>query len=272
VFRLPVSRPAPPSIRRASVAPRPDRDTGLCRTGVRASFFEPASLFGEYIMVTTAPVVVLDGTAARTAPPTSAAAPQGDLHAPIADPGALGLGAFAGTTFVLSLFNAGLVDQAELVAVVLPLALLYGGIAQLLAGMWEFRKNNTFAAVAFTSYGAFWVSFFYYVHSIAPTLPPADAHIATGIFLLTWTVFTGYMTLASVKTNAVLTAVLTLLLVTFVLLTIGEFATSTTLLHAGGFTGLGVAALGWYGSAAAVVNTTWGRTVLPVFPAGAARA
>jgi uncharacterized protein len=222
-------------------------------------------------MATTESVVVLDGTAARTKPATSPAAPQVDPHVPIADPGALGLGAFAGTTFVLSLFNAGLVGQAKLVAVVLPLALLYGGVAQLLAGMWEFRKNNTFGAVAFTSYGAFWISFFYYVHSIAPTLPPADAHTATGIFLLTWTVFTGYMTLASVKTNAVLTAVLALLFVTFALLALGEFTTSTALVHAGGFTGLGVAVLGWYGSAAGVVNTTWGRTVLPVFPTGAAR-
>jgi uncharacterized protein len=185
----------------------------------------------------------------------------------IADPGPLGLGAFAGTTFVLSVFNAGLVSQASLVAVVLPLALLYGGIAQLLAGMWEFRKNNTFGAVAFTSYGAFWISFFYYVRFVAPTLPAADAHTATGIFLLMWTIFTAYMALASLKTNAVLAAVLVLLLVTFALLTIGEFNSNTSLIHAGGFVGLGVAALGWYGSAASVVNTTWGRTVLPVFPA-----
>jgi uncharacterized protein len=108
------------------------------------------------------------------------------------------------------------------------------------------------------------------VHTIAPTLPPADVHTATGIFLLSWTVFTAYMTLASVKTNPVLTAVLALLFVTFALLALGEFTSSAALVHAGGFTGLGVAALGWYGSAASVVNTTWGHPVLPVFPAGAA--
>jgi succinate-acetate transporter protein len=193
--------------------------------------------------------------------------PDPDRHPQIADPGALGLGAFAGTTFVLSLFNAGLVDQAKLVAVVLPLALLYGGLAQVLAGMWEFRKNNTFGAVAFTSYGAFWISLFYYLRFVAPGLPAADAHVATGIFLLMWTIFTAYMTLASVKTNAVLTAVLGSLLVTFALLTIAEFSLNTTVTHAGGFLGLLVAALAWYASAASVVNTTWGRTVLPVFPA-----
>ena len=219
-------------------------------------------------MTSTEPAVVdkisrRSNSGARRPSPTRVV----DPHPQIADPGALGLGAFAGTTFVLSLFNTGIVGQAKLVAVVLPLALLYGGIVQLLAGMWEFRKNNTFGAVAFSSYGAFWISLFYYLQYVAPTLPPADAHTATGIFLLTWTVFTAYMALASIKTNAVLTAVLTLLLVTFALLTVGEFSSSASLIHASGYTGLGVAVLGWYGSAAGVVNPTWGRTVLPVFPA-----
>lgn len=149
---------------------------------------------------------------------------------------------------------------------VLPLALLFGGLAQLLAGMWEFRNDNTFGAVAFTSYGAFWISYFYYAKYVAGTLPPADAHTATGIFLLMWTIFTAYMTLAALKTNAVLVAVFGTVLVTFALLTIGEFVESTFLLHAGGYFGLVAAACAWYGSAAGVVNPTWRRTVLPVFP------
>lgn len=185
----------------------------------------------------------------------------------IADPGPLGLAAFAGTTFVLSLFNAGWVGNPKLEAVVLPLALLYGGIAQVLAGMWEFKKNNTFGAVAFTSYGMFWVSFFFYVKYVAAGLPAADAHTATGIFLLMWTIFTAYMTLASVATNRVLTAVFALLLVTFALLTLGEFQQKLSIHHAGGVLGLVVAAVAWYASAAGVTNATWGKTVLPVFPA-----
>ena len=191
--------------------------------------------------------------------------PPADDGVPIADPAPLGLAAFAGTTFVLSLFNAGLFD-AELVAVVLPLALLYGGLVQLLAGMWEFRNDNTFGAVAFTSYGAFWISYFFYARFVAGTLPPADAHTAVGIFLLMWTIFTAYMTLAALKTNGALIAIFGTVLVTFSLLTIGEFAESTFLLHAGGYLGLAAAALAWYGSAAGVVNPTWRRTVLPVFP------
>ncbi|MDQ2757694.1 MAG: acetate uptake transporter [Actinomycetota bacterium] len=191
--------------------------------------------------------------------------PPADAVVPIADPAPLGLAAFAGTTFVLSLFNAGLGD-ARLVAVVLPLALLYGGLAQLLAGMWEFRNDNTFGAVAFTSYGAFWISYFVYARFVAGTLPPADAHTATGIFLLMWTIFTVYMTLAALKTNAALIAVFGTVLVTFALLTIGELSESTSVLHAGGYVGLVSAACAWYASAAGVVNPTWGRTVLPVFP------
>ena len=81
------------------------------------------------------------------------------VPSPIADPGPLGLAAFALTTFVLSMFNADLVSKGG-EPVVLGLALAYGGLAQLLAGMWEFRTGNTFGAVAFTSFGAFWLSFF----------------------------------------------------------------------------------------------------------------
>jgi succinate-acetate transporter protein len=189
------------------------------------------------------------------------------VDSPIADPGPLGVAAFAMTTFVLSLFNANLVGNPKLEAVVLPLALIYGGFAQLLAGMWEFKKNNTFGAVAFTSYGAFWISFVGYVKYIAPTLPPADAHTATGIFLLSWTIFTAYMFLASIKTNAILTAIFGALLVAFTCLTVGAFNINASLTHAGGWFGLVTAALAWYLSAAVVTNSTWGRTVLPVFPA-----
>src|SRR5581483_4282429 len=82
-----------------------------------------------------------------------------------ADPGPLGLAGFAGTTFVLSMMNANLVSDKG-VGVVLALALAYGGVAQLLAGMWEFRTGNTFGAVAFSSFGAFWISFFFLIRVI----------------------------------------------------------------------------------------------------------
>jgi uncharacterized protein len=115
--------------------------------------------------------------------------------------------------------------------------------------MWEFRNNNTFGAVAFTSYGAFWISFFYYVRYVAATPPPADALTATGIFL------------------AALASTFVVLLVAFALLTLGAFNVSTGLTHAGGYVGLLAAAGAWYVSAAGLLHATWGRVVLPVFPA-----
>lgn len=96
-----------------------------------------------------------------------------------ADPGPLGLAGFALTTFVLSMFNAGLVSKAG-EPVVLGVALAYGGIAQFAAGMWEFRTGNTFGAVAFTSFGAFWVSFWALLTFFAPTIPAAHVGAAVG--------------------------------------------------------------------------------------------
>src|SRR4029450_12510423 len=93
-----------------------------------------------------------------------------------ADPGPLGLAGFAMTTFVLSMFNAGLVGKAG-EPVVLGLALAYGGGAQLLAGMWEFRKGNTFGATAFSSYGAFWISYRAFVAFFAKGVP--DTAVST---------------------------------------------------------------------------------------------
>jgi uncharacterized protein len=193
-------------------------------------------------------------------------APPTPTAVQIADPGPLGLGAFALTTFVLSCFNANIIDNPPLEAVVLPLALFYGGLAQLLAGMWEFRKNNTFGAVAFASYGSFWLSFAAYVKFVAPGLPPADAHEATGLFLLAWTIFTGYMTIVATRMTAVLLAVLSALFVTFLLLTIGALGQHTAITHAGGWFGLITAAFAWYGSLAGVANATWVGRSLPTWP------
>ena len=86
-----------------------------------------------------------------------------------ANPAPLGLAGFGLTTFMLSMINANLVGATSL-AIVFPVALAYGGIAQLLAGMWEFRAGNTFGAVAFTSYGAFWISFYFIVNQQVPSI------------------------------------------------------------------------------------------------------
>lgn len=186
----------------------------------------------------------------------------------IADPGPLGLAAFALTTFVLSVFNAGLLD-AKAQPVVFGLALCYGGIAQLIAGVIEFFKNNQFGGVAFCSYGAFWMSFWYL--STHPDFFGADAPKAqgVGIFLLGWTIFTAYMTVAVSKVTGGLFATFVVLLGAFIGLTIGDLFELHIATRIGGWLGLGAALLAWYNSAAGLINTTHGKVVLPVWPRGA---
>ena len=99
------------------------------------------------------------------------------------------------------MFNAGLVATSG-EPIVFGLAFAYGGLAQLLAGMWEFRTGNTFGAVAFTSYGAFWLSFWAFVQFFADKIPTADAGHAVGLYLIAWGIFTAYMFIASLRTTA----------------------------------------------------------------------
>src|SRR5919198_886383 len=189
-----------------------------------------------------------------------------------ADPGPLGLAGFAMTTFVLSMFNADLVNKGG-EPVVLGLALAYGGVAQLLAGMWEFRTGNTFGAVAFSSFGAFWISFWALNVFFAPKIPAADLGHAVGLYLWAWAIFTTYMFVASLRTTGAVALVFLLLAATFVLLGAGNSGAHENVIKWGGYLGLATAAAAWYASFAAVTNSTFGRTVLPVIPlAPAARA
>src|SRR5690242_16041011 len=161
----------------------------------------------------------------------------------VADPAPLGLAAFALTTFVLSFFNADLVGAGG-EPVVLGLALAYGGLAQLLAGMWEFRTGNTFGATAFTSYGAFWISFFFLVQFVLSkkVIPTADEGHAVGLYLIAWGIFTTYMFIASLRTTAAIALVFILLAVTFIVLGIGNANTNENTIKIGGYIGLATAA------------------------------
>jgi succinate-acetate transporter protein len=209
-----------------------------------------------------------DGPRAERRDPTAGTAAAHEVSfvpTPVADPGPLGLAAFALTTFVLSMFNAGLVsDKGE--PIVFGLALAYGGIAQVLAGMWEFRTGNTFGAVAFCSFGAFWLSFWAFEQFYASDVPAADVGHAVGLYLIAWGIFTAYMFIASLRTTAAIALVFILLAVTFFLLGIGEAGGSTSLVKAGGWLGLATAVAAWYASFAAVTNSTFGRVVMPVKP------
>jgi uncharacterized protein len=182
----------------------------------------------------------------------------------IADPGPLGLAGFALTTFVLSVYNTKMIGSGD--TVVLGLALAYGGIAQLLAGMWEFVKGNTFGAVAFSSYGAFWLSYWYLVNHLPTGTAGNDLTHGLATYLLAWGIFTAYMFIGSLRTTGAVAAVLLALTLTYIALAIGNYAESTGWVKVGGWIGLVTAVLAWYASFAAVVNFTFKKVVAPVFP------
>lgn len=183
--------------------------------------------------------------------------------APPANAGPLGLTAFSITTFLLSMVNAGLIAKgAE--PIVFGMALMVGGLAQVLAGMWAFRTGNTFAGTAFVVYGAFWLSFWALVQFYVADIPKADVGAALGLYLISWGIVTAYMFVASFKTTRELNVVFGLLLLTFLALGIGDVAASSGLTKAGGYLGLLTAAVGAYTAMAEITNTTFGRTVLPI--------
>ena len=187
----------------------------------------------------------------------------------IANPGPLGLSGFALTTLILSLVNTKVISGGN-VAIVLGLALFYGGLAQLLAGMWEFRSGNTFGATAFSSYGAFWLSFAaLFVPAFVNPAVKADT-TGLGWYLLAWGIVTAYLFIASLRTNGATAAVFILLTITFILLAIGKFQNQV---EGAGFTGIGgwvgvlTAIVAWYTSFAGVLaSVNGGKNILPVFP------
>jgi uncharacterized protein len=199
-------------------------------------------------------------------PVVSNEAPTTTSPATVADPAPLGLAGFAMTTLVLSFANANIIKEAGNEAFVLGLAAFYGGLAQLLAGMWEFRRGNTFGATAFSSFGAFWLSYWW----IVTHLPTSDIHQALGLFLIAWCIFTAYMTVAALRTSAAVLAVFVFLTLTFLFLGIGAFQNGTpspdSMTKVGGWLGIITAALAWYASAATVVNATHKRDMLPTLP------
>ncbi len=179
-----------------------------------------------------------------------------------ANPAPLGLAGFALTTFILSLTNLQAIGGSS-VQVVLALALAYGGAAQFAAGMWEFKNGNTFGGVAFSSYGAFWFSYAFFVWFFAAGLKPDDAAGAVGTFLLAWGIFTFYMWIATLKHAWPVMIVFLLLWITFLLLAIAEFQGNGTIKQLGGLVGILTAIAAWYASARTIINEAFGRELLP---------
>ena len=217
-------------------------------------------------------------------------AEQTEVAAPaVANPAPLGLSAFALTTFVLSAANAQFIFHGVPPVtgnIALGLAAFYGGLVQLVAGIQEFRNNNTFGATAFCSYGGFWLA-------VAFTLTPlfggkslvdltagtpasaADISAGAGMFFLGWTIFTGFMFLGTLRSNLALMGVFFFLFLTYLALTIGWFAGvplagtgALTWVNIGGWLGIVTALIAWYTAFAGILASTKSAFQLPVFPMG----
>lgn len=185
----------------------------------------------------------------------------------VADPAPLGLAAFALTTFVLSMHNTFGAGRTPLLAFV-GYAIFYGGVAQFMAGMWEFRNRNTFGATAFSTYGGFWLGLGLFVLLVVfGKVAAADVAPSLAWILFAFAVFNTYMMLWSARINVAVFLVFATLELTEILLFIGNLAGSaagTGLVAVGGVVGIITAAVAWYASAAGVVNSMSDRPVLPV--------
>ncbi len=178
-----------------------------------------------------------------------------------ANPAPLGLAGFGLTTFILMLVDTGLATGSSL-AIVVSLALAYGGLGQLIAGWWDFHNGNTFGGVAFTSYGLFWWSFAAFVF----LFQGKDAGNIVAWYLLMWGVFTFYMWIGTLRQAWPVMIVFLLLWITFVLLAIGAFrgdADGSGLTLIGGYVGILTAIAAFYASARTIINDAFGRVVLP---------
>jgi succinate-acetate transporter protein len=179
----------------------------------------------------------------------------------VADPAPLGLAAFALTTFLLSAANAGLTKGGS--GEWIGYAFFYGGLGQLLAGMWEFKNKNVFGATAFSTYGGFWLGLGYYVTHVAAGKGENVAN-DLGWILLAFAIFNTYMLLWSTQLNVAVFVVFLTLEVTEIVLFIGQFAGNTNIIKVGGYVGILTALCAWYTSAAGVGAGVTGRPILPV--------
>jgi succinate-acetate transporter protein len=183
------------------------------------------------------------------------------------NPGPLGLMAFGLTTVLLNVHNAGLIPLS---GIILAMGVFYGGLAQVIAGIMEWKKNSTFGMTAFLSYGFFWLTFvgiFAFPKWIGSTgLELGATSTALGYYLLAWGVFTALMFVGTLRINRSLQTVFLSLTVLFLLLAIGEWTGNATITKIAGWEGIFVGLSAVYGSIAQVWNELYGRVILPLGP------
>ena len=191
-----------------------------------------------------------------TPPPVVAASKEG-----IANPAPLGLCAFGTTTVLLNLHNSGLFEMNSMI---LAMGIFYGGIAQVIAGIIEAKKNNTFGLTAFTSYGLFWLSLVALV--VMPKMGWMTAPSETGMvaYLIIWGVFTLLLFFGTLKLSRALQFVFASLTLLFFLLALGDRTGNETIKHVAGYEGIVCGASAIYTGVAGLLNEMYGKIVLPI--------
>jgi succinate-acetate transporter protein len=180
----------------------------------------------------------------------------------MANPAPWAVTAFATTSFMLGMYQTGLLNAAGL-PIVLPATFFFGGLVQIIVAIMEFSRGNLFAGAVFGTYGPFWVMFGAFETLYAASVPAAQLSSATCLFLAVFAVITFYLAIASLRTDLVLTVIIWLIFVGLVLLSIGAGASSSAITKAGGWVVLIFAVLAWYHAAGDVIESTFGRKVLP---------
>lgn len=180
-----------------------------------------------------------------------------------ANPAPLGLLGFGLTTILLNLHNAGFF---ALDSMILAMGIFYGGIAQIIAGIMEWKKNNTFGTTAFTSYGLFWLSLAGLL--ILPKIGLAEAAdpLAMGYYLFLWGLFTAVMFIGTLKISGILQFVFASLTILFFLLAIGDWTGSALIKTIAGYEGVICGASAVYAGLAQVLNELYGRALWPLWP------
>lgn len=178
-----------------------------------------------------------------------------------ANPAPLGLLGFGMTTVLLNLHNAGIIPMS---AMILAMGIFYGGMAQVIAGIMEWKKNNTFGTTAFTSYGFFWLSLV--ALKVMPKLGLAEAADtkAMGAYLFMWGLFTFFMFIGTLKISRALQFVFLSLAILFFLLSAGDFTGSEAITRIAGYEGIICGFSAIYAALAQVINELYGKEVMPL--------
>ncbi len=176
---------------------------------------------------------------------------------------AWGMTAFGTTSFMLGMYETGLLDRAG-VAIILPAAFFFGGIVEVIVAVLEVQRGNSFEALFFGTYGPFWIIYAAMYAWFLPRVPEANTASGVSLFLAMWAVVTAYLFIASWRIDAVLSVILALIFGGLVLLAIGEGAGSALFLTIGGWFTLAFGVLSWYHAASDVISSTFGRRWLPI--------